>query len=500
MKRFMRKRQDIVRVGAYLAGVLLCACMLSSCLSDDYDECATGRTTVQLHIVADGISDLNATRATFDDKNADDGEFMNTLCVFIVDGSGKILTKLEPVLTDNSDAQEGNLTEYSTTIDVSDDAAKIYAFSNWDNMDCEAWNSLISKGVGDNISSTDLSFAIDDPASKVDPANGKYIPMSGQAAVDLKGDLNASRNIEVTMDRLVGKVVISIDPLEHKQVTLDSLTFKGWADKVPLFYDENGSEPEGINYNDSIVFKLNETVDTTETTSKKLCSFYVNETYRSTATDDVKSEGYTVKLTTSADEAFDEYDGAEFTATTARQDIPRNNIYPLTLTLDRYEMKLSVTAWYMGIGTAQIVYYNDGRTKDGSYLITLSDKTTQATITPKILDTENSDEEVSGVTWTWTYLGDDEFQVEQGDNGVLTCTQFTAYASYTYEFTLIAEWTTGESPGITHTRTYNIQVLLDSVDTYILFLTSITNGWIEPQTIERLELTSSKVAEAEAQQ
>ncbi len=438
--------------------MLLVAPLLASCYDDDGSDAqrATGPVTVRFHVSADGLGDLNNTRAA--DPYAVDGEFMHSLCVFVVDANGVIEAKFGPdILDGNADAVIGNLTDWtSDTLTLSVGPKTIYAFSNWENMDSSEWEALIAKTVGESITDADLNFTVDDPASKVNIAGGQYIPMSGKATATVSDDLNySSQLISVGMDRLVSKVTIAIngETGDYAKVdTLGVLTFSGWADKVPMMSDDLNDYT--YNYNGYYSKELNQSIGI-GATGVNIASFYVNESYRPSTED-----GYEITLDT------DRYGGTFYTATTARHDIQRNYIYPITLTLDQYVLDLEVHAWTSPLGIEEVPYYNievDGNT----YRITLLDVTSTFKIAPSLLDSGGN--EVSVVSWKWTYVNytyndgkGDGSVVEYGSDGSVTVTGLTATPGYEYGFTLVVDWTTTSSSNVTtsHSRTYNFFVTL----------------------------------------
>ncbi len=448
--------------------MMLVAPLLTACYEGEGIETLSVEqdpVPVYIHVSADVLGDLNATRAT--DPYAESGEFMNTLCVFVVDETGTIEAKFGPdILEGYTAAETGDLTDWtSDKITLTAGTKTIYAFSNWETADSEDgdWAKLIAKEVGETIEDSDLNFVVDDPASKVDIENGKYIPMSGKATavVSSTADLNYNQLVDVGMDRLVGKVTIAINGetsnivngVEQAQaVTLGDLTFSGWADKVPMMSDDASTYE--YTYDENYSAELNKEIEV-GATGVSLASFYVNETFRPTEAieDVVDGYGYEITLNT------DRYGGTYYTATTERYDIERNCIYPITLTLDNNVLDLEVTAWTDPLGIEEVPYVNievDGDT----YIVTLIDKTSTFQLSPSMLYNGTA---VTTATWDWTYDNtSDGSQITYEDDGSVIVTSLTATPGYSYSFTLVANWTTTSSSSVTttHSRTYNILVTL----------------------------------------
>ncbi|MCD8310235.1 MAG: FimB/Mfa2 family fimbrial subunit [Prevotellaceae bacterium] len=469
----MRHEAVYNKVGGrrHLAGLwatvwLLTCGLLYSCILDTgepegmsaagTDEATSlgGQTHVRLVISAKDMGALYVTRTTDYDANAEEGEFMHTLCVFIVDETGKIEKKIQPDFTTgedySSDASNGNLTEYVKELDNLTAGTKtIYAFSNWDDMDCDKWTTLIAKNEGDEIIESDLAFAVGDPASKVDIASGRYIPMSGKN----EATITAGKAYTVTcgLDRLVSKVQLSVQGDSDVDVPLDSFTFTGTADKVDLFSDSASGETISYNGEASFVGENGMTLYKGETTT---LAFYVNESNRS-------NDGYTIEIVSTSTGKYDKYDGVTYSATTAREDIPRNNIYPISLTLDRYDFSVEVTTWMAATGTPEMQYVNDDR-YDASYpyYIKICTITSSFTIEPILKDLDTEETVTGDVSFNWEYTNTDNAQMSWNeDTKTLTVTTLTASSGYKYNFIVTAQWeTTNESGTATHTRTYKLRI------------------------------------------
>ena len=189
-----------------LMGLLLTGC---SDAQDDIEQ-VIGDEGCRVSIRV-GASDNVETKAG-DDPNALEHEFINELCVFVVDGE-----KIEQKFLASSTEANGTFSGKPSTGDAyewrSDEfvlpAGKktIYAFANWNTVNDVSWNAIIDKSVGDPLSDDDLKITIEDPAGKVDLANGKYIPMSVKQEVNVTVD----QTIRVELVRLVGRVNIPAD-------------------------------------------------------------------------------------------------------------------------------------------------------------------------------------------------------------------------------------------------------------------------------------------------
>ncbi len=412
--------------------------MWTSCSDDigfDTDEGIDGEVTVRLSISAGDSGGISVSRADYTDTNALTGEYMNTLCVFVVDADDLIVAKLQ------ESGLEGEIPieEYSLTLATG--SYTVYAFSNWDNTESTEWATLIAKTVGETISESDLTFYIDDPTSKVDIARGWFIPMSGSLEIEVSEE---HTSFEVGMDRLVGRVEITIDgetSTDAQDVVVTSLSFGNYADRVSLM---NGSNASSVNYDKTYSdFSMEKTI-TAGSTNNSLAVFYVNETSNAT--------GFDISLTTKR--------GSEqslYTVTTTTTDIPRNNILPIHLTLSTYTLALDVSAYAGPIGAEERQYSNVEIVNEDTYNVTLAVVTTWFTMTPSLVDSEGNI--VRGVSWEWEQtsakgqLTTDETTTSEA----LTSSGLTATDGYEYSFNLTATWTTS---GVIHARTFHINIVL----------------------------------------
>ncbi len=469
------------------------ALLLTGCSDNDdlataslQSSAAEGEATVRLTVSVAEAGDLNSTRTPIltETDVTNEKEYINTLHIVVEDlTTGLVELVTEPELKN----AEGKVHQHSSTVTLSTGRKLIYAIANWGTIPGVGRTNPISSFTnireGGSITNSALQAALGDLASSVDPVAGNYIPMSGYANANLTPtDLDYTSEIEVWLDRIVDKVAIYIqgdESLPEDGVQLSSLTFSGWADNMALFRDydyyadgEISSityTPSGISFGQSKTIDLNDVTVTRDTEDQPLGDmFYVNETYRSEADDeDVSSTGYTITLQTASDGSYGKYDGVTYTSTTARQDIPRDKIYPISLSLTSYDLEIEeVNAWLAGTGTPELEYENDAstpRTTEGSNRITLSEKTTKFTLKLKLVDTDGS--EVDGVSWDWDKEADDELATSKADDGTLTASCTTASAGYTYPFKVVASWEETAEGGVTvkHSRTYNIVVEFDDI-------------------------------------
>lgn len=297
----------------------LCVVLAASCMEEEQcDTCSKYPVKVQLNITAEEEHSLN-TRATEVGQNH---EYINTLCVLLVKG-GKVVKKLLPDLSANAAAKTGDLKNYTSELfELESGDYTVYAFANMSETYLREWPTISGLAEKADVSSVDFSnMVLTDPAGKLDFTT-YFIPMSAKQDVTVDA---STRSISIGLDRLVSKIRINVTPTDVK---VNSLTFGGCANGVKLFADGGTAS--------SIAYDVKKTMNFTNPQST-VADFYVN------ATED-KGHPFSVELTTN------EHSGTTYEAVTSRSELPRNSIFPLTLQLNQYGLKLEAQCWVSPIG------------------------------------------------------------------------------------------------------------------------------------------------------
>lgn len=429
----------------------LCAVPLASCsFDDDIDQGGDGTATLQLSITAREEGDLN-TRA--DEEVGTNGEYMHNLCVLIVDGKNVVTKKLLPNTDDefagNTAAQQGNLKSWvSDPFTLPEGTYTVYAFANIDTYYDNLWGSLTGLGDGENLSDLNVNIdniVLENPAAKLNFAEGKFIPMSAKQTVVVTA---TTKSISIGLDRLVSKIRMSIAGKPNTKVT--ALSFGGYADKIGLFSDTpvnnmqytckhivlNGEESQSIQLNDDGTYQF--------------ADFYVNSS--------PENSGYTVTLET------DEKNGTTYTATTARKELPRNSIYPLSLNLTGYDVTLDLHCWVSPIGNVPVEvklspnpdYYTctipEGSQFEFTVGVTPSDPSGKTTIADLKSAWTFDKESVTGLAFD---------NYTEGDTTVKG--HVTASAGKTFNLTFDVTWT---ADGNNFERKYNVIITTDDITNF----------------------------------
>lgn len=426
----------------------LCAVPLASCsFDDDIDQGGDGTATLQLSITAREEGDLN-TRA---DEVGTNGEYMHNLCVLIVDGTNVVTKKLLPNTDDefagNTAAQQGNLKSWvSDPFTLPEGTYTVYAFANIDTYYDNLWGSLTGLGDGDNLSDLNVdidNIVLEDPAAKLNFAEGKFIPMSAKQQVVVTA---ATKSISIGLDRLVSKIRMSISGKANTKVT--ALSFGGYADKITLF-SEKPLEGEAYTTTKNITVPGDGTLkaDGTGTTGTLVIpDFYVNSS--------PADHKFNVSVTT------DEMNGITYEATTVRGELPRNSIFPLTLQLNDYGLDLAAQCWVSPIGSLP-VEVSVGFTQD-TYEITVPEGC-QFEFTVNGINGATAG--VTDLSCTWNMPdGVSGIAFDGETTGVTTVKgHVTASAGKTFDLSLLVTW---KDNGATYNRTYTVKVFTDDITNF----------------------------------
>lgn len=298
----------------------LCVMLAASCMEEEQcDTCSKYPVKVQLNITAEEEHSLNTRNTEVVGQNH---EYINTLCVLLVK-DGKVVKKLLPDLSANDAAKTGDLKNYTSELfELESGVYTVYAFANMYDTYLAEWPTISGLAEGEAVSGVDFSnMVLTNPAGKLDFTT-YFIPMSAKQDVTVDA---STRSISIGLDRLVSKIRINVTPTDVK---VNSLTFGGCANGVKLFADGGAAS--------SIAYDVKKTMNFTDPQST-VADFYVNATEES-------GHPFSVELTTN------EYSGTTYTATTTRDELPRNSIFPLTLQLNQYGLDLDAQCWVSPIG------------------------------------------------------------------------------------------------------------------------------------------------------
>ena len=302
---------------------LLSLLAFAACTQDDAAP-GDAPVEVRLAVSADREETLPARQTTVDEEG-DAHEYIHELCVFIVDANGTIERRLLPDLSADADAQAGNLQRWTSyPILLTSGPKTLYAFANWSTAADGEWTQLVHQTEGAPFDADLLGrIELDNPAAKIDFASHRFIPMAARTTATVTA---STRELSIGLDRLVAKLRLTAqtDP----GIGVVSCTFAGVASACRLL----GTDAAGSR---TVSYTL--PAPTVANGTYVFPDVYVNATYG--------TEPFAVTLVT------DENAGTTYTARTARTDLPRNSIYPLTLTLSQLVPNVVVRSWVSPIGS-----------------------------------------------------------------------------------------------------------------------------------------------------
>lgn len=427
----------------------LCAVPLASCsFDDDIDQGGDGTATLQLSITAREEGDLN-TRA---DEVGTNGEYMHNLCVLIVDGTNVVTKKLLPNTDDefagNTAAQQGNLKSWvSDPFTLPEGTYTVYAFANINTYYDNLWGSLTGLQSGASLTTLNVdidNIVLEDPAAKLNFAEGKFIPMSAKQQVVVTA---ATKSISIGLDRLVSKIRMSISGKANTKVT--ALSFGGYADKITLFSEK---PLEGEAYSTTKTINVPEGGWSLDNDGKLMIpDFYVNSS--------PAGHPFNVSVTT------DEMNGITYEATTARGELPRNSIFPLTLQLNDYGLDLAAQCWVSPIGSLPVEVQITGF--DNTYQIKVPEGC-QFEFTVNGVKNSGGTTTVTNPECNWNIPeGVDGIIFESQTTNVKTIKgHVTASAGKTFDLSLLVTWQYNDA---TYKRTYTVKLTTEDLTNYPLY-------------------------------
>ena len=160
----------------------------------------------------------------------------------------------------------------------------------------------------------------------------------------------------------------------------------------------------------------------------------------------------------------DEMNGITYEATTARGELPRNSIFPLTLQLNDYGLDLKAQCWVSPIGSFPVVV-NVGFAQD-TYEITVPEGC-QFEFTVNGIN--GATDGVTDLACTWNMPdGVSGIAFDGETTGVTTVKgHVTASAGKTVDLSLLVTW---QYNGATYKRTYTVKLTTDDLTNYPLYI------------------------------
>jgi len=434
---------------------LACVAMLSSCSYDDYGECPDSDTpaTVRVSVSAGEPGDLNGTRAG-DDVNADEHEFMHTLYLCILDERGYVQEMfheddgtLQNLIAGEAAAATGDVLNWtSENFTLAPGTYTIYAFANVDrymgendqtqNVDVMGYLQDQFK-MGGGVRTYLPSFRLNDPAGKINFNDGMFIPMSAKKTITVTPNTS---DISIGLDRLVSKVRLTVPSNEYISDN-SKVQFSDYSENVPLLGADNGGYGDVQLYGDR-------KAEVTEPFKQldEVVSFYVNET--------PTGDPFTVTLSTGKS---GNGDVSAYVAKTKRTDIPRNSIYPLSLTFPDFTPHFEWQSWEAAIGSVPVEVVAEEK----KYIVKIaSGNTFKFTVN----GVNGTNSQLQSATWAHGDVTNQITDIQIGNNAISGAISAGVPAGTQIPLTVTVNWTadytdaTGPTETRNFTRTYNVTI------------------------------------------
>lgn len=451
---------------------LACVTMLSSCSLDDDAECPAPNApaTLRISVSAGEPGDLNGTRAG-DDVNADEHEFMHTLYLCILDERGYVQEMfhedagtLQNLIAGEAAAATGDVLNWtSENFTLAPGTYTIYAFANVDGymgdndqtQNVDVMGYLQDQFKRGGSVRTDLpSFRLNDPAGKINFNSGMFIPMSAKKTITVTPN---TRDISIGLDRLVSKVQLTVPSNEYISDN-SKVQFSDYSENVPLLGADNGG------YGDTQLYggRTAETAEMLFTQVGEEVSFYVNET--------PDGDPFTVTLSTGKS---GNGDVSTYVAKTQRTNIPRNSIYPLSLTFPDFTPQFEWQSWEAAIGSVPVEVV----VEENNYIVKIASGNTFK-FTVNGVDGTNS--QLQSATWAHGDVTNQITKIQIGNNAISGAISAGVPAGTQIPLTVTVNWTAdytdakGSTETRNFTRTYNVTI--ETIDIWDTEYKSYTRG------------------------
>ena len=444
---------------------LACLAMLASCsFEDEVGDCSGESATVRVSVSAGEIGDLNGTRAG-GDTNADEHEFMHSLYVYIVDGSGNIVKRFDnPIATGYDEAATGDLVKWtSEPFELNPGTYTIYAFSNFEGhigitdagQAAQSAKVFITSSFDKTVDTSGLNqFRLVDPAGEIkltgNDGETVFIPMS--AKMESVQVTPTTTELSVGLVRLVSKVKLTM-PAEDINNDAASVTFSNYSTNVPLFgalYSGRGD----YSYNTNTTYYGDRTASTTALLSSATpdsdgnitASLYVNETNT--------GDPFTVTFNTGKS---GNGDVSAYVAKTQRTDIPRNSIYPLSLTFPDFTPQFEWQSWEAAIGSVPVEVV----VEENNYIVKIaSGNTFKFTVN----GVNGTNSQLQSATWAHGDVTNQITDIQIGNNAIGGAISAGVPAGTQIPLTVTVNWradytdATDSTETRNFTRTYNVTI------------------------------------------
>lgn len=371
-----------------LASVLFTACTQEIPNEDEYIPTPPSKRSLENISVVIGAAGISEGKALHGDEYAQEGEFIHSLHLFIVNENNVIEKHIafNPEEGNGGDAEYGNLAHYATTIEyIAPGKKTFYAFANMEHARIKQHtfcldDLLNGEDFNEGKKWKDVSsYSIENLMGSVDVVNHKFIPMSTKQEVNLSVD---GQRVTLSLIRLVAKVIIQLANNQGEDAHITKLEMKSFADVTPLFA---GTTSKAGNLTYTKVF--DPTVVVKDSELSHVLEFYVNETQGTVP--------FEVLLT---------INGKEYAGTLAASSLERNHVLPVSLHLLKNSLVLDVEATVAPVGGYPTLVKLGNNALTNNYLLSLPEGCS-FTISGRIIGQENGGVAQTSdpvTAWQWT--------------------------------------------------------------------------------------------------
>lgn len=306
-----------------------------------------------------GAANISETKAYHGDEYAQEGEFIHSLHLLIVNENKEIERHIYFDGTGDAEAAKGNLAQYSTTIESLAPGKKtFYAFANMEKAIVKEKSSTLDtllKGddfkEGKTLPDELSAYVIENPKNGLYEGikqKTAFIPMSVKQEVNVSVD---GQRITLSLVRLVAKVKMQLANNRGRDAVITKLSMTSFANEVALF---KGAAASAAPVASSISVDITPVVTVANNTVSEIVEFYVNET--------TGTKPFEVTLT---------INGADFTGVLSLSSLGRNQVLPVSLHLMQSTLKLTVEASVAPIGGYPTLVRLGNNTLTENYLFKL---------------------------------------------------------------------------------------------------------------------------------
>lgn len=310
----------------------LVACSNESAVDGGSPDTPGQPVTLRLQIgTATGTATLPKTKAQ-GDENAKDHEFIHSLVVFVTNTSDRIekvvpfkFTSEEELKRTTGDLESCTSEEFTLTTGTK----RIYAFANCEGL---GFDDILKATSGTLVLPSTVTWA---NGLEWSPGTGNgFIPMSAKEELTVGAN---PKEISIKLVRLLSRLNVLFRNTTQKKVKVSKWSLGGFQKTIPLFGDDKitaGTDVWEIKKEinaPSALISLDAKQGETDAPAVNGGTYYVSES--------AQAAGFSLAVTYQKDDGNEEIGEKQ----TARNQIPRNHIWPIEILFSDYLLQLKGT-------------------------------------------------------------------------------------------------------------------------------------------------------------